>query len=286
MPDITTLNREKLTQEASEQTTEPKPRLLDMSATQLIGGALAAMTAAVIGARLGSAGTVLGAAVGSIVAGVAGTVYTTSIKRGRDKLASAFVGRVGDTKVEVSQLPAASHCTSATGPNDETSSWETTGWSAPTVEQPAASAPASVDPVARSADIAPTGRKRSGLSWKPVLLGAVAVFALAFAGITGYELVSGQTLSGDNGTTITQVSEGNGTSTPTDTSSPSAEPSESSTSAEPTAEATTAAPSAEASPSAEPSSEASPSASADPSASESGQLSGSEADSGSQVAGG
>ena len=75
-----------------------------MSATQLVGGALAAMTAAVIGAQLGVAGTVLGAAIGSVVAGAAGSLYTASLKHTKDKLASAFVGRVGETDVEVTTV--------------------------------------------------------------------------------------------------------------------------------------------------------------------------------------
>ena len=42
-----------------------------MSRTQLVGGALAAMTAAALGSQLGVAGTLLGAAIASIVAGAA-----------------------------------------------------------------------------------------------------------------------------------------------------------------------------------------------------------------------
>ena len=48
-----------LTRPTPEQPPEPKTPRLEMSATQLVGGALAAMTAAVIGAQLGVAGTVL-----------------------------------------------------------------------------------------------------------------------------------------------------------------------------------------------------------------------------------
>ena len=103
MTETTTLNRDTPTDNRDDKPAEPK-RLLDLSATQLVGGALAAMTSAVVGAQLGVAGTILGAALGSIIAGVAGTLYTVSLKRTKDRIASAFVGRVGDTKVELTTL--------------------------------------------------------------------------------------------------------------------------------------------------------------------------------------
>ena len=186
-----------------------------MSATQLVGGALAAMTAAVIGAQLGVAGTVLGAAIGSVVAGAAGSLYTASLKHTKDKLASAFVGRVGETDVEVTSV---------------STSTEVDGWT--TVTPPtAAVAPASSDPVATAADVDSAGRPVSRWPWKPILVSTAAVFLLAIAGITAFELISGQSVSGGEGTTITQVSEGRSGGTDTPTQAPS-----SSTSTEPSAE--------------------------------------------------
>ena len=87
--------------DTDEQPPQPKTKRLDMSGTQLVGGAFAAMTAAVIGAQLGVAGTVLGAAIGSVVAGTAGSLYTASLKHTQTKIASAFIGRVGDTPVQI-----------------------------------------------------------------------------------------------------------------------------------------------------------------------------------------
>jgi hypothetical protein len=232
-----------------EQPAEPKTPRFEMSATQLIGGALAAMTAAVIGAQLGVAGTVLGAAIGSLVAGAAGSLYTASLKHTRDRLASAFVGRVGDTDVEVTTVSTTTEVDGGT-----------------TVTQPnAAVAPASPEPVATAAEVDRAGRPVSRWPWKPILVSTAAVFLLAIAGITGFELVSGQAVSGGEGTTITQVSEGRSGGTDTPTQAPS-----SSTSTEPSA-APSATPSAGTStePSAEPSQSAAPSTepsqSADPS---------------------
>jgi hypothetical protein len=221
MTDTKTLNRETPAEKPSDKPTEPKPRLVEMSASQLAGGALAAMTAAVIGAQLGVAGTVLGAAIGSIVAGVAGSLYTASLKTTKDKIASAFVGRVGDTPVEVATV------------SDDTA--EIDGWDSDTAAKPAAAmAPPSADPVATSAEVDQAGKPTARLPWKPILVSAAAVFLLAIAGITGFELISGQSVSGGEGTTITQVSEGRSGSSDTPSETPSSD-----TSTEPSAEAST-----------------------------------------------
>ena len=63
---------------------------LDLSATQVVGGALAAMTAAALGSQLSVAGTVVGAALASIIAAVAGSLYTASIRRTHDKVKTVF----------------------------------------------------------------------------------------------------------------------------------------------------------------------------------------------------
>ena len=256
-----------LTRPPNEQPPEPKTRRLEMSATQLGGGALAAMTSAVIGAQLGVAGTVLGAAIGSVVAGTAGTLYTASLKHTKDKITAKFVGRVGETGVELITVP--------------TDTTQVDSWA--TVTQPtAAVAPPSPDPVATAADLDLDGHQVSRWPWKPILVSTAAVFFLAIAGITGYELVSGQSVSGGEGTTITQVSEGRSGGTDTPTQAPSA-----STSTEPSAEpsatptaGTDAEPSSEPSQSTEPSTEPSqstePSASTEPSSSASPSTAGSE----------
>ena len=60
---------------------QSKAKALDLSATQVVGGALAAMTAAALGSQLSVAGTVVGAALASIIAAVAGSLYTASLRR-------------------------------------------------------------------------------------------------------------------------------------------------------------------------------------------------------------
>ena len=213
--------------DTDEQPPQPKTKRLDMSGTQLVGGAFAAMTAAVIGAQLGVAGTVLGAAIGSIVAGTAGSLYTASLKQTQTKIAAAFIGRVGDTPVQITSNDRT--------PDDRTPDDRSTvdGWHA--ITQPiAAVAPPSPDPVATAAEIDPAGGPAARGPWKPILVATVAVFLLAIAGITAFELITGQSVSGGQGTTISQVGDGRsgGTETPrqvpstdTSTTEPTTEPS-------------------------------------------------------------
>lgn len=54
-----------------------------LSWLQLIAGSLAAMTSAWVASHLGVAGTVIGAAVGSLVASVASAIYVSGLDRGR-----------------------------------------------------------------------------------------------------------------------------------------------------------------------------------------------------------
>ena len=182
--------------DTDKQPPQPKTKRLDMSGTQLVGGAFAAMTAAVIGAQLGVAGTVLGAAIGSVVAGTAGSLYTASLKHTQTKIAAAFIGRVGDTPVQITSTERI--------PDDRST---VDGWHA--ITQPmAAVAPASPDPVATAAEIDPAGGPAARGPWKPILVATVAVFLLAIAGITAFELLTGQSVSGGQGTTISQVGDG------------------------------------------------------------------------------
>jgi hypothetical protein len=66
-----------------------RPRL-DLSIAQTVGGSLAAATAAAIGSRLGVVGTLTGAALVSVVASVAGALYTNSLRRTGHRVSSAL----------------------------------------------------------------------------------------------------------------------------------------------------------------------------------------------------
>lgn len=72
----------------------PEPLSSQINWPQLLGGAAAAITAAVVGTRLGTAGTLAGAAIASLVAGLAGSIYTTGLHWTRHgvSLAAARLG--------------------------------------------------------------------------------------------------------------------------------------------------------------------------------------------------
>lgn len=68
-------------------TTPRRQPILGLSASQLTGSAAAAATAAALGSRLGLVGTIVGAALISVVTAVAGAVYTRSLQRTKDAMA-------------------------------------------------------------------------------------------------------------------------------------------------------------------------------------------------------
>ncbi len=200
---------------------------LDLSVTQIVGGALAAMTAAALGSRLSLAGTVVGAAAASIIAGVAGALYTASLRHTRDRVRSVWTGKAGGTPARVELV---TERTEAQAPD-------------------AATAPPAPP---RSA------ARRPGVIWRRIVVGAIATFALTAGVLTGFELLSGQALSGGTGTTFEQVREpqpGAALDTPEPSESTSAEPSETPSSEESTSETPEATTETSTEPRAEPSSE-------------------------------
>lgn len=172
-----------------------------LSIVQIVGGALAAMTAAALGSRLSLAGTVVGAAFASVVAALASALYTASLRR-TTRGVSTVIARVRPTSSGGS--PAAD---SGTTSLDDTP----------------------VEPAAPS-------RRRVG--WKQVLIGALLMFVAAALVLTGIELATGRALSGGTGTTVSQMAEPGtrpslaptdpATPTPSASATPSAEPSGSS----------------------------------------------------------
>lgn len=157
-------------------------RALDLSIAQVIGGALAAMTAAALGSQLSAAGTLVGAALASIVAAVASALYTASIRRTREKVKTVFY----------------------TGQPNEVDE--------PTVIDIVADSEGHIAGQ-RSHLVQPEPergprRPRPKLNWKRVVVAALAIFGIAGVSLTAIELVTGHALSGGDGTTFQQVSEG------------------------------------------------------------------------------
>jgi hypothetical protein len=152
---------------------------LDLKATQIAGGALAAVTAAFLGSKLNVAGTITGAAVASVVSTVGAALYQRSIERTRESVRKvgnkAWVIRPVDGGKDVEVTPVSD-------------------------AEAHADAPAEVDPEIDSdkthkLDKPPTeARKR----WPVVAVGALLAFVLGILAVTGIEWVRGAPLSGGN----------------------------------------------------------------------------------------
>src|SRR5215210_3918097 len=78
-----------------------------LSVVQVLAGALASVSAAVVASTFGLAGTLIGAAVTSVVATVAGALYTRSLERARARIRIRRNPRTGTLERELVAPPAA-----------------------------------------------------------------------------------------------------------------------------------------------------------------------------------
>jgi hypothetical protein len=198
---------------------QSKAKALDLSATQIVGGALAAMTAAALGSRLSVAGTIVGAALASIIAAVAGSLYTASLRRTRDTVKTVFwTGQPNEVEEPTVMEILEDREGHVAGQRSHLVAPEST-------------------------DSSPDRRK---LNWKRAFVAALAAFGIAAVSLTAFELATGNAISGGEGTTIQQVRERDpGQESDSKNESPSDKPTK-----EPSAAASEEAPTAEASESA------------------------------------
>jgi hypothetical protein len=80
---------------------------LDLSVAQVVASAFAAVTATVGASFLGVAGTVIGAAVASVLTVVANAIYLASLHRTRDRLAGLAAAQTGSqaTRGRAREMP-------------------------------------------------------------------------------------------------------------------------------------------------------------------------------------
>lgn len=155
--------------------------------SQVLAGALAAVTAALVGSTMGIAGTVVGAGLASVISTLGGAVYLRSIQRTRESVRTVHakvVGRSGGATVLVSRDAP------ETAPGEEVEA-ET---------EPADQAGSAERGV--SDDRPPTGRRRR---WPALVVTTIAAFALGMVAITGVEWLRGEPLSGGSGTTFGSI---------------------------------------------------------------------------------
>ncbi|WP_406063002.1 hypothetical protein OG462_32160 [Streptomyces sp. NBC_01077] len=150
-------------------------RRIDLSVAQVSGSALAAVMAAKLASTLGVYGTILGAGVISVIATCGGPLFQHLFRRTGEQVRDATAA----AKPKGRQVPL------APGPQDDRTLM--LGTVAPL-------------PYDEEFGTATThGTRVRG--WKRPAIAAALVFGVTMAGITTYELVSGQDFSGKQGTT-------------------------------------------------------------------------------------
>ncbi len=172
-----------------------------ISVPDLIIGATAAVLVALLGSRLGTAGTLAGAAIASTASALANTFLTAGFERTRDGLKLVVTRRRG--LLDADDVDTAEHPVVVGEVPD------LAGAGAPPEASPAA-------PPARAASAAPAGRapagpapagpalgrrKLLGVAAASVLATAGATFAITMGLVTGAEITTGRSLDGRPGGT-------------------------------------------------------------------------------------
>ncbi|MEE1811693.1 hypothetical protein [Streptomyces sp. BE133] len=198
-----------------ESDIEPKERRIDLSLPQVAGSAVAAVAAAVAASQLGVYGTILGAGVMSVVATCGGSVFQHFFRRTGEQIREVTVqvkhpGR--EVTVHTRETGGARAATAGRRETDATTVLRNVaddpdrtqllrpldGTQSLTTGRPV--------PDEEFSEATTHGTRIRG--WKRSALGAVVVFAVTMVGITTFELVSGNGLSGGKGTTVGSVVRG------------------------------------------------------------------------------
>lgn len=195
--------------------TQPSPPRLEIDWVKTVAGALAAVSSAVLLSRVGAAGTIIGAAIGSVVVTVASAFYTQGLQRSRARLAEAHAlaaQRVGAAQAEVRRAerrqvevgvadPAArsqvrhaeEHLHDAERDLDRVAA-----------QDPAIGVPARQD--------VSWSERLAALPWRRIALAAGLLFVGVVVAITAFELLAGRSVSSitggtdrTGGTSITQL---------------------------------------------------------------------------------
>ena len=173
--------------------------------TRTIAGALAAVASAVLLSTLGAVGTIIGAAVGSIVVTVASALFTQGLSSSKRSLAKAQASakqKVGIAHAEVRRAERADDTEAQQGHLEH-------------ADERLEEAHEDLDAAALAAAPVSWRERLKLLPWRRILVGAGVMFLVAVAVITVFEVVAGRSVSSftggtsdDSGTTINHVREG------------------------------------------------------------------------------
>ncbi|WP_328902794.1 hypothetical protein OHR86_25375 [Streptomyces sp. NBC_00441] len=213
-----------------ESDIELKERRIDLSLPQVAGSAVAAVAAAVAASQLGVYGTIAGAGVMSVVATCGGSVFQHFFRRTGEQIREVTV----QVKHPDREVTVYTRETGARQPDPSPQETVLLGAvdDATTVLRRADPRPdetmllrrattvlrgpaTGAGPDEEFSEATTHGTRLRG--WKRSAIGAAVVFAVSMAGITTYELISGDDLSGGHGTTVGSVvrgGHGSGPSTP------------------------------------------------------------------------
>ena len=177
----------------------PKRRgpLSDISWFQVVASALAAVTAAWIASKLGVAGTLIGAALGSFVVTLSTAFFTNTLHHGRTLLIQTDRGTIIERSVEEGEVSEAF------------------------------SEAEDVDGHVIGAQFV---EDKPRLHWKTIIATSVIVLAIAMAGITTYELIAKHPLGDSGGGTTISDTLGKGSKDKKATTAPTTSPTSATTS--------------------------------------------------------
>ncbi len=174
---------------------DERPRL-EINWVQSSGGALAAVSSAVLLSTFGVAGTLIGAAVGSLVITVGGAFYTYSIKATRQRVAMAQTVAVARIGLAQARVRDASDSVTQRRPGaaddaaDDMAEAEVDLDRARTLLE---------DELDETEERPPWRSVLGGLPWKRIGLVAVATFVAAMVVIVAFELLTGRAVSSYTG---------------------------------------------------------------------------------------
>lgn len=193
---------------ADEKPAEEEDGKPDLTMTKVIAGAGAAATSAVMGSYLGAAGTVTGAALGSVVSMVGASVYQHYLERTRDTV-RARIRLPGGRTVAVTEqveVPAPRSALDAEAPPTQVLVTPVGDSAAPGLSGTGDLTPP--DAAVAAPALAP---RRSGRRWLMAGAAVVLAFLIGMVAVTGIEWLKGSTLtSGESGTSVGRVIQGDG----------------------------------------------------------------------------
>ena len=188
--------------------------------TRTIAGALAAVASAVLLSTLGAVGTIIGAAVGSIVVTISSALFTQGLSTSKRSLAKAqatAMQKVGIAHAEVRRAERADDAEAQQGHLEH-------------ADERLEEAHEDLDAVALAAAPVSWRQRLAQLPWRRIMVGAGVLFLITIVVITVFEVIAGQSVSSitggsgdDGGTTINHVREG-GSDTDQDRPDPSESP--------------------------------------------------------------